>query len=244
MSDLTMFVDYDNVQPSHTRAGPVSLARMLVALVPTEVLARYKTVTVRLYGGWRSKANLTRLAQRLIPQIRAGSPGVVTTQHAGCTLNLRLMVELADKPIGASLPLEGTLVEDRGLRKFSARSLPWSECANVGRCGFSDYSYLTHSSACEESGCSMKLGDLLVRNEQKMVDTLIVADIAQHVHVAKASDLIVVSSDTDMWPGVLLALRAGCAVIHIHTMHGWRTQGHLLKTIANQLDRIYKQISV
>lgn len=244
MADLTMFVDYDNVQASHTSAGAVNLARMLVSLLPTSVLVQYTAVVVRLYGGWRSKANLTRLAQRLVPDIRKNSPCVVTIQHEGVTVNLRLTVELADKPIGTASPLEETLVFDRDLRKFRVRAHPWHHCASAGNCGFGAFSSIGHGSACQNSGCSIRLGDLLVRDEQKMVDTLIVADVAQTVHVGKANDLVVVSSDTDMWPGVLLALRAGCSVIHIHTKQGWRTQGHLMRTIGNQFNRRYKQISV
>jgi hypothetical protein len=244
VADLTVFVDYDNVQAAHASAGAVNLGRMVVSLLPTFVLVRYTAVAVRLYGGWRSNAKLTRLAQRLIPDIRQGSPSVISIQHEGSNISLRLTVELADKPIGATVPLEETLVFDRDLRKFRTKAPPWQHCSNVGSCGFGTFSSVGHASACGESTCSMKLGDLLVRDEQKMVDTLIVADMAQCVHVAKASDVVVVSSDTDMWPGVLLALRAGCSVIHVHTKHGWRTQGHLMRTIANQLGRSYKQMSV
>lgn len=244
MADLTVFVDYDNVQPMHTSAGPVNLARMLVGLIPTAVLVRYSTVSVRLYGGWRSSAKLTRLAQRLIPVIRLGSPSIFSVHHTGANVSLRLTVELADKPIGGTLPLEETLVFERDLRKFRARPLPWQGCANVGSCGFNNYSNIGHDSACADPSCAVMLGNVLVRDEQKMVDTLIVADMAHCIHGTKASDIVVVSSDTDMWPGILLALNAGCSVIHVHTRHGWRTQGHLMRTIAGQSSRFYSQMSV
>jgi hypothetical protein len=244
LSALMVFVDYDNVESRHTRAGPVNLAKMLVGIVPGSVLARHAGVTVRLYGGWRSQAKLTTSAQRLIPDIRAASPNIVTSTHAGTVVNLRLTVELADKPIGASIPLEETLVKNRELRKFRARGTPWPECANVGSCGLGNITGLTHAYACSTAGCATKLGDIFVRDEQKMVDTLIVADIAHQALAAKAADIVVVSSDTDMWPGVLLALRAGCSVIHIHTKHDWRTQRHLMNTISGQLGRIYHQLSV
>lgn len=130
MAALVVFVDYDNVEPGLTRAGPVSLAKLLIPLVPGAVLARHDGITVRLYGGWRSQGTLTTSAQRLVPDIRAASPSVVATPHAGSLTQLRLTVELADKPIGSSTPLSETLVKERGLRKFRARSTPWSECAD------------------------------------------------------------------------------------------------------------------
>lgn len=239
-----VYVDYDNVDPIHTRAGPVSLAKVLVALIPGPVLGRHSRVTVRLYGGWRTEATLTTMAQRLVPDIRAASPCIVSSMHNGQALSLHLSVELAEKPIGASLPFEQTFVRDRGLRKFRTTPIPWAQCADSCSCGFINFTGLTHNSNCGKPGCPTKLGDIFVRDEQKMVDTLIVADIAHQALVARATDIVVVSSDTDMWPGVLLALRAGCSVSHIHTRSGWKTQRHLMNTMDGHLKRIYQQLSV
>jgi uncharacterized LabA/DUF88 family protein len=77
-----------------------------------------------------------------------------------------------------------------------------------------------------------------------MVDTLLVADIAVHTFTSGATDLVVVSSDIDMWPGVLLAVHAGCQVTHIHTKSGWRTQGHLMRTLNQVTGRAYRQLTV
>lgn len=244
MPVLMILVDFDNVEPRHRAAGPVALAKVLVSSIPGDVLATYTGVTVRLYGGWRSQANLTTGAQRLIPDIRANSPTVTSLTHAGELHNLRLTIELADKPIDTQIPFEETFVKNRTLRKFRALPAPWSECSNHGACGFSHFTTLSEASVCGGAGCVTKLGDILVRDEQKMVDTLIVADIAHQVFVAKTNEIVVVSSDTDMWPGVLLALRAGCMVIHVHTKAGWRTQRHLMNTLTGQMLRIYKQLSI
>lgn len=83
-----------------------------------------------------------------------------------------------------------------------------------------------------------------MRDEQKMVDTLLVADMASHAMMNKASDVVVVSSDIDMWPGVLLALRIGCGVTHIHTKSGWRTQPHLVGTLGATLGKSYRQLAM
>lgn len=241
---LMVFVDYDNVDLALTRAGPVSLAKVLSALIPSSILATHASITVRLYGGWRCNATLTTFAQRLVPDIRANSPCVISSTFSGNTVTLRLTVELAEKPIGATTAFEETFVRDRGLRKFKTLSKPWSACLGSGSCGLGGFAHVAHNSPCTNAGCTMKVGDLFVRDEQKMVDTLIVADIAHQALLQRATDVIVVSSDTDMWPGVLLALRAGCAVSHIHTKPGWRTQRHLMRTIGGGLDRFYQQLSV
>lgn len=244
MPALLVLVDYDNVDRNHMRAGPVSLARMLVTLVPSAIIARHQGVSVRLYGGWRSNGVLTNFAQRLVPDISRQSPTVVSILDSGVALNVRLTVELAQGPIGSSTSLEQTYARNRGLRNFRSRSSPIPECASPFSCGLQMFSGLTHAARCSNSGCNSKLADVFVRDEQKMVDTLIVADIAHQAFAAKATDVVVVSSDTDMWPGVLLALRAGCAVTHIHTKRGLRTQRHLINTLGGQLSRNYHQLSV
>lgn len=244
MPALFVLVDYDNVDRSHKTAGPVSLAKMLFSILPSSLIARHQGVSVRLYGGWRTNGTLTNFAQTLVPDIHSQSPTVVSISTAGVTLSVRLTVELAHGPIGTSSSLDRTFVRERGLRNFRSRVSPWPECANPTSCGLQRFSNLTYATPCGKPGCNSRLADLFVRDEQKMVDTLIVADIAHQAFSAKATDVVVVSSDTDMWPGVLLALRAGCAVTHIHTTRGCRTQQHLINTLGGQLNRSYRQLSV
>ncbi len=244
MPALLVLVDYDNVSRSHRTAGPVSLAKMLVTLLPKNIIARHQVVTVRLYGGWRSNGTLTHFAQSLVPDIHRQSPTVLSLGDSRDAITVRLTVELAQGPIGSSSSLEQTFVTNRGLRNFRSSSSPWPTCANPSSCGLQMFSGLSHATQCGNPGCNSRLVDLFVRDEQKMVDTLIVADIAHQVFTAKATDIVIVSSDTDMWPGVLLALRAGCAVAHIHTKRGTRTQTHLMNTLGGQLTRKYQQLSV
>jgi uncharacterized LabA/DUF88 family protein len=241
---LLVLVDYDNVESALLRAGPVALARILVGSLSGPLLAPYDSVHVRLYGGWRSSNNLTTVAQRLVPSIRADSPTNVVADDGGGRKNIRLTVELAERPVGTSRNFEETLARERTLRSFRARSRPWSGCANTAVCGLSQLSSASSRSKCPDTTCGIAWLDVLVRDEQKMVDTLIVADMAHQVFVVRARDIVVVSSDTDMWPGVLLAVRAGCHVTQIHTKHGWRTQRHLLNTLDGASGRFYSQITV
>lgn len=245
ISKLVILVDYDNVEPQHKAAGPVALARLLSTTVPEDVLARHTAILVRLYGGWRERGgNLTTSAQRLIPDIRSGSPCVVRLEHSGALHQYRLTIELADGPLGSSITLQETLARDRSLRKFRARAGVLPVCASPANCGMSPYFGVTQATPCSISGCACTLGDVLIRDEQKMVDTLLVADIAVHTFTSGATDLVVVSSDIDMWPGVLLAVHAGCCITHIHTKFGWRTQGHLMRTLNPGTSQAYRQLTV
>lgn len=244
ITTLVILVDYDNVEQRHKAAGPLALARMLASTVPEDVAARHNAFLVRLYGGWRARGSLTQLAQKLVPEIRRDSPCIIKISHTGSLYQYKLTVELADGPIGTSISLQETLARERGLRKFRSKIGAPSECASQSTCGMSQYFGLSQATACSVATCSRILGDVLVRDEQKMVDTLIVADIAANAIASKASDVVVVSSDIDMWPGVLLALGSGCGVTHIHTKAGWRTQGHLIGTLGSHLGKKYRQLAV
>lgn len=244
MSLLFVLVDYDNVESSHRRAGPVNLARMLVAQLPFALISKYATVMVRLYGGWRVEAGPTIAAQKLVPDIQANSPTVVNVSGAGTSRQVKVTVELAHGPIGSRKIFEETLVRDRGLRKFRSIPVPWSQCANVGACGMQPFHQARFDTACSTSGCGTRLGDVLVRDEQKMVDTLLVSDIAQQAVLLRAPDVVVVSSDVDIWPGVHLALQVGCEITQVHTRTGWRTQRRLMETLDGPLGRRYQQMSL
>lgn len=222
----------------------MALARVLAAAVPEDVLTRHSAILVRLYGGWRERGNLTPSAQRLIPDIRSGSPCIVQLEHGGALHPFRLTTELADGPLGSGITLQETLARERGLRKFRARTGGLPTCVSLSSCGMSPFVGVTQATACSVSGCASTLGDVLIRDEQKMVDTLLVADIAVHTLTSGATDLVVVSSDIDMWPGVLLAVQAGCRITHIHTKSGWKTQGHLMRTLNQATGRAYRQLTV
>lgn len=203
-----VLVDYDNVELSLEVEGPVNFAKVLTPLISGQVSFRYlKWTSGYMVAG--DLADYVNSAQRLVPDIHAFSPTYVGTVHAGSNIQLKLTVELADKPIGLTIPLEETLVKERDLRKFRTRSAPWAQCANPSACSFKHFTGLMHNTACGNGVCANRLGNLFVRDEQKMVDTLIVADIAFQVLSEKAKEIVIVSSDTDMWPGVsLLTSRA------------------------------------
>lgn len=243
MTILTVLVDFDNVEAVHRRPGPVSLSRMLISLLPPSLVGRHTAVAVRLYGGWRVNNVRTRLAQTLVPDIQSNSPCIILTSQSGRTSSVRMSVELADGPIASRTILEGTFAQDRSLRKFSVRK-SWAECANPAACGMAQFQSVSHATSCSLNSCGSKLSDVLIRDEQKMVDTLMVADMAHQAFLGNAKDIVLVSSDTDLWPGVLLSLRAGCGVIQVHTRPGGRTQNRLLNTLVGPMKNNYLQLSV
>ena len=60
---------------------------------------------------------------------------------------------------------------------------------------------------------------MLAREEQKLVDSMLVVDL---VHFAETTDepLVVVSADDDLWPGIRFVLLRGANVIHVIPRRG------------------------
>ena len=71
---------------------------------------------------------------------------------------------------------------------------------------------------CPETSCTRSIDQLLTRAEQKLVDTMLVADL---IHLASSGEtsLAIVSSDDDLWPGMLMAMSNGTHVVHVCTKH-------------------------
>lgn len=242
---LYILVDYDNVPRSLLAPGPVAVGKTIFSRLPAAVVADEQQVTVRLYGGWRSGAQLTRAAQKLTPRIAADSPTFVPRPGVPISAALvRLVVELATAPIGASAPFENTLAKERTLRSFRPRASNASPCSKPSACGLGFLSGLTHSTACTTLGCGATAQEMLVRDEQKMVDTLMVADMAHLVFFGQAQDVVVVTSDTDIWPGVLLAIKAGCAVTQVHAIPNMRTPHALVSMLPNQVRNYFSQVTI
>ena len=68
----------------------------------------------------------------------------------------------------------------------------------------------------------MSPGEVLAREEQKLVDTMLVVDLA-HLARQGGSVLVVVSTDDDVWPGIRFALLLGAVLIHVHPIPGRST---------------------
>lgn len=239
---LQVLIDFDNLSRQMRQATAVNTARTLLGVIPTSVTKGYTQAQTRLYGGWRSGGIRTQRAQSIAADIASNAPFVYA--HPPTSTTVRVTVELADGLFGAQSSFADTLVKERGLRNFRASSTNHSSCMNGGACGMHFYKGLTESTSCGVNGCPVQLGDVLVRDEQKMVDSTMIADMAKHALHSRAQDIVVVSSDVDVWPGILLSILHGCRVIQIHTTRGWRTQRALVNTIPSHLHNYYIQSSV
>ena len=77
--------------------------------------------------------------------------------------------------------------------------------------------HFINNKKCPEPGCTVT-PKVLFRavGEQKLVDTMLVADT---IHLARQGEriLAIVTSDDDVWPGIISARVMGTHVIHVRT---------------------------
>lgn len=243
LRNLSVFVDYDNIDLRHRAQGPVSLARMIFGLLPANLVHPYDALNFRLYGGWRASNLLTAAAQLLLPDIRENSPTVGSCTYIGTNKPLKIHVALAEGPLGTRTRFEQTLVRNRPLRYFRTNQVLWRDCSDSSNCGMAHLHTAHNATKCGNSGCFVQIGDVLVRDEQKMVDTLLVADVAYEAFVSAADEVVLVCSDADMWPGIFLALQKGCRITQIHSKPGWKTPKHLLGSLNHAMLQRYREIS-
>lgn len=242
---IKVLVDYDNVPPHIWAPGPIAAAEALCARLPASVIGSETELTVRLYGGWRTGSKATIRAQKLIPELTAGSHRFIARPgHAPSASKIRLVVQLALSPLGSSSVFPTTLAKDRSIRSFRPRASHSSPCVDPSACGLNFLANLTHQSECTTAGCANTPKDLLVRDEQKMVDTLMVADMAHAALIDCDKDIVVITSDTDIWPGVLLAIKGGCGVTQLHPNTPGYTAPSLVEMLPRAIQHYFQQISI
>jgi hypothetical protein len=216
---MDILVDYDNVLPQMKREGLLNFCSRVINAIANRKMHFAQRCRMRLYGGWYETKSLTERAKALITEIQQNFPGVVpwsTNKSSGQSL---AKVEMAySLEVQPGRHLFYTL----RVRDFS-EPIQCNE-SRVRRCGEPNcpvriVSDFFRQKKCPSDGCHTLPGDVLRKQEQKLVDTMITADL---IHLAKSGehDLALVSSDDDLWPGVQTALLYGARVIQVHTREG------------------------
>lgn len=207
---MKILVDYDNVPYPTSRPGLVYLADRILTRV-SSATNTIGAIDFRLYGGWDRNSKLTKQGQDLSTEMKSKFPRSMRTGHTPVLLTMQLAQSLEALP---KKILTNTLREEP-MRKMKCLVPSKTTCRN-NPCPIDPMAEFINSGSCPVDGCVAKPAILLSRSEQKLVDTMMVADL---IHLANRGEtqLCIVSSDDDMWPGILCALNMGANVIHLHT---------------------------
>ena len=203
------------------RGVRTAITRVLDAL-GADHLGAEQRVECRLYGGWFERTALSRIAQHVASDLKRQFPFRMTVAVSGAKRDRRMLVH-AD--LARSLVCDPRVTITHTYRRRSlppslgCATVPFDDCAEPTRCPIASMSAFIRDTRCPVDECSVTPGSILVRPEQKLVDSMLVVDL---VHLAQAATepIAVVSADDDLWPGIRYALLRGAQVVHVKPRHG------------------------
>jgi hypothetical protein len=227
---MLALVDYDNIHQVHKQRGLAYIAQRIADAIGYSILNGRPRLRLRLYGGWFEGTTITRRAQSLLGQI-AGFPMTVTVTAGSTSHSLIAAAEMA---VGL-LPeprvyLTHTLRRRVGSGGVSCSAPPITNCALPATCPLHATHTFLLSSQCPVASCAVTTDTALSKWEQKLVDTLLVADLLYLAHT-DPEPLAIVSTDDDMWPGIRLALLKGVQIVHVHPVPGRSTPTHYIVSL-------------
>lgn len=189
--------------------------RILTAIGVARIGERQRA-TIRLYDGWYEAQSPSRVAQQVSADVQANSPHTVTLLDGAQTKRLIVSLELA-----YSLRSDPTVHLWHTFRPKAPQSnvtckTPASVGCTATPCPLAPMERFIAKRKCPIAGCTLKPHDLLVRNEQKLIDTMMAADLFS-LHLSSASEAVIVSSDDDLLPAIRMIAKNGTKVFHVLT---------------------------
>lgn len=210
---MLILVDYDNVPATDRSSGAEHVVRKLISLLPYKAPAGQR-IRARFYGGWYEGGKLTKYGQHVFTELNKCSPVRIAQGDGSIVL---ANVELVYSSLAHPRTLVGNTYRQQDVRDgLRCEARPWLQCADEPGCPISSIESFVNRGACINQVCSIRPKDLLSRMEQKVVDTMMVADLA-HAHDHGYCDLCVLSRDDDIWPGLGVAALKASSLYHVST---------------------------
>lgn len=207
---VAVLVDFDNVTRSGGLPNATEMRHGLLEHVRTALHmdADVEWVTVRFYGGWRQADALSRSASDVLGLVALA--GIFPMVIPRTLRVVRGVVGLATELLSAPrVPLGDTLRRRSGPPRVRLSQTPFpSGCALAHQdCPAKAVARFTKAAGkvCPSSTCNVTAGAAFQTNEQKMVDTLLAADLLHLVNEPHVTGVLVVSSDTDLLPPLVQA---------------------------------------
>lgn len=210
-----VLLDYANVPAAALRPGLAALVKRVLAVLPSDALPRESKIVCRLYGGWYEGLRPSPQARELERAIRRRFPARFPFGAPARDRVARVEVELARSLRAAPKhDLHHTYRRRGAPRGLDARPLPFEGCARPGDCPLAPVHHLVNSERCPAVSCRVGASEVFLRTEQKLVDTMLTADLIQ-ISGPGPTHIAVVTSDDDIWPGIYMATGRGAVVHHI-----------------------------
>lgn len=211
-----ILVDWDNIEHGTRRLGLETIVEKIFFLISEHLDLDKIGKTVRIYGGWYDRDILSRSAQRLSSEINRSFPKRIVVVTKDRKFDFVAKCELAlSVQSNPTQPLMNTYRKRDAPKYLRARQQSEIGCSEAS-CPIPLISRFITRNQCTVSGCSKTFEEISYLGQQKLVDCMIVADMSFAAFNGERQ-LVVVSSDEDMFPGIIQATYYGAQVLHVHT---------------------------
>jgi hypothetical protein len=209
-------VDFDNVPDTVTKKGLRYVADRVwtsIGQIDPALALGTGRLDVRFYGGWRGRqapsprgSHLIAEAQREFPFVIRGNRPITIAGELAQSLLLLPKHELPH----TFRPRHGG--QNLGCHHPSKLGCAVQDCPVLGV-----HAFLV-GGKCTSTTCGRAADGFLIKTEQKLVDTMLVCDLI-HLSLINEAHAAVVSSDDDLWPGMLTAMSNGTGILQIGTKY-------------------------
>jgi hypothetical protein len=215
---LKILVDFDNLDSKLRLQSLIDISDSILTRFSQPMLAKLGVAEFRLYGGWAKGSSLTTVAQRLSSEIQRSFPKIISMPAP-----IRITMELAQSLEAFPLRPLGNTLRKEPIRKILFQQPTKTTCRNAS-CPIEPLYGFFWDEHCPVPGCSATPYNLGSQEAQKMVDTMLVADLLYLSHGGH-SPICVVSADDDMWPGILSSVAMGTHVLHLQPRYNGQSSG-------------------
>jgi len=215
---MQVIIDYNNIRAAVRKRGLKYIAEEIALRLGESAVGKYGRLHLRLYDGWFSSQNPTQSAQTTSAEVQRDFPTVVTVPSTnGKVVRAVVAAELAySLHCDPNNHIWHTFRQRVGQANVTCKSPVSSGCRSK-TCALASIPTFFSNKQCPEAGCLVTPENLLVRNEQKLVDSMMATDLMSF-HLSSQEELVIVSSDDDLWPVIRLLLHRGHTIYHIHTI--------------------------
>ena len=231
---LILLVDWDNLDGAYAQRGLLWVAeRALVAAINAGA-SPPSNAQLRLYGGWFDENRLSRRAQDLSAQAQRDFPRAIGLAPGDPPIltKVELAYSLAATP--SHILFKTYRLRSDAPSNLAFRTWPPTHCGNATGCALTPTASFLQTGQCPRNGCSVRLLGALSRPEQKLVDTMLVADMIHYAMQSPQPEIVVVTSDDDVIPGICAAVHVGARVIQLHTRPDRKTDPRYIRPLGTK----------
>jgi uncharacterized LabA/DUF88 family protein len=234
---IALLIDYDNLTELQKSSGILDIATRALMQLPKDISETRGKCAIRIYGGWYEEQSMTNLAQSLSVSMQDDFPAIIRIptilgEPLSLTTNAELARALVEEP---SHHLFNTF-RKKG-RPANVRFLKPEDvgCTNT-ECSLQVAKNLLRTGRCPSNGCSVTRADLVYRNEQKIVDTMLTCDLLYYSKL-EYDHIMLISGDDDFLPPLRTILLRGAKVYRVHpTSSNYRAPIHIAGTQLHEME--------